>query len=175
MKELFVAYFHELIDGIPLYVYEALLSIFCLTGVLIFTFYGIRGGWKKVLGVLLFEYLILFFCTTVIFRITQPERGFELSPFWSYTAISNGVDTMIPETVMNIVVFIPVGLIIGIVFRGANWRKVIMAGVGMSLSIELMQLVFKKGCCETDDVIHNTLGCMFGYGIYAIIRYLTNR
>ena len=175
MKDLFVAYFHELIDGIPLYVYEALLFVFCLTGVLVFTFNGISKGWKRVVKVLLFEYLILFFCSTVLFRIPKSVRGYELTPFWSYTAISNGVERMIPETVMNVVVFIPVGLMMGLAFIGANWRKIVMAGVGMSLSIELMQLLFRKGCCETDDVIHNTIGCVIGYGIYIMARYLKNR
>lgn len=175
MKDLFVAYFHGLIDGIPLYVYEALLFVFCLTGVFVFTFNGITKGWKRVVKVLLLEYLILFFCSTVIFRIPKQERGFELTPFWSYSAISNGVETMIPETVMNVVVFIPVGLMVGLAFIGANWRKIIIAGIGMSLLIELLQLLFKKGCCETDDVIHNTIGCVIGYGIYSIARYLINR
>ena len=28
----------------------------------------------------------------------------------------------------------------------------------------------KCGFAETDDVIHNTLGCLLGYGLYSIIK-----
>lgn len=27
-----------------------------------------------------------------------------------------------------------------------------------------------KGFSELDDVMHNTLGCMIGYGIYSLVR-----
>lgn len=174
MKDLFVQYFHELIDGIPLYVYETLLSVFCLAGVILLMFYGVKKGWRKVVMTLLLEYSFLLYCSTVIFRKAKVERGFELRPLWSYEAIQNGVNTMIPETVMNVVVFIPVGLMMGLVFKGAYWCKVLLAGVGVSFSIELMQFLFKKGCCETDDVIHNTLGCAIGYGIFNLVLFIVN-
>ena len=169
MRNLFIQYFHELTDDIPMYVYEALLSVFCLSGVILLTFYGVKKGWRKFVLTLLLEYSFLLYCSTVIFRKAKVERGFELRPLWSYEAIQNGVNTMIPETVMNVVVFIPIGLMIGLVFKGADWWKVLVAGTGMSVSIEMMQLLFKKGCCETDDVIHNTVGCAFGYGLYRLL------
>lgn len=40
----------------------------------------------------------------------------------------------------------------------------------MSLIIELLQLVMLKGCAEMDDIIHNTIGCMIGYGILYLLR-----
>lgn len=175
MKYLFVVYFHKLIDDIPLYVYETLLSVFCLVSVFIISFDGIKRGWKMVIKILLFEYSFLLYCSTVIFRDSKLERGPELMPFWSYAAIQNGVDTIIPEVVMNVVALIPIGLMMGVVFKRANWRKVLVAGAVISVSIELMQLIFRKGCCETDDVIHNTIGCVMGYGVYSIVRYIQNK
>ena len=175
MSDLFTVYFHELTDGIPMYVYEALLSLFCLAGVLILTFYGVKKGWRKLILTLLMEYSFLLYCSTVIFRQAKIERGIELQPFWSYEAILDGVDTMIPETVMNVVVFIPIGLMMGLVFKGANWWKILMAGAGMSVSIELLQLLFKKGCCETDDVIHNTMGCAMGFGLYRLAGFIATK
>jgi len=29
----------------------------------------------------------------------------------------------------------------------------------------------KRGFCEVDDVMHNSLGCLIGYGIYKLVRY----
>lgn len=46
-----------------------------------------------------------------------------------------------------------------------------MTGVCLSVSIEVQQFVYKKGFSELDDVMHNTLGGMIGYGMYTFMRY----
>lgn len=51
------------------------------------------------------------------------------------------------------------------------WLFVLMTGLVISVLIEAMQYFFHKGFAETDDVMHNTLGCMIGYGMYALTRY----
>lgn len=38
--------------------------------------------------------------------------------------------------------------------------------------IEMLQFVFKKGYAEFDDVFHNALGCLIGYGVYVGIARL---
>ena len=38
-------------------------------------------------------------------------------------------------------------------------------GFIFSSVIELSQLALKRGLCEFDDVFHNTLGCVIGYGV----------
>ena len=40
-----------------------------------------------------------------------------------------------------------------------------MVGFIFSSVIELSQLLLKRGLCEFDDVFHNTLGCVIGYGV----------
>ena len=49
-----------------------------------------------------------------------------------------------------------------------TFKRVLFLGGGLSVFIELLQLIFKKGFCETDDVIHNVLGCLIGYYIYRL-------
>lgn len=71
---------------------------------------------------------------------------------------------------MNVVIFIPKGLLLGCVFRNLSWWKVFLIGLGISFLIEALQLYMKCGFAETDDVIHNTLGCLLGYGLYSIIK-----
>lgn len=170
MKDLFVNYFHELTDCVPVPVYEALLSVFLIAVVLIIAFAGIKKGWKKIAKLLLYEYLFLLSCSTVIFRNSNGVRGYELAPLWSYRTIAEGTATMIPEVVMNVVVFVPIGLLMGLIYNEEKWWRVIMAGVGVSFTIELLQLLSKNGCCETDDIIHNTVGCVIGYGAYCVAR-----
>lgn len=43
------------------------------------------------------------------------------------------------------------------------WLITLAVGMGISLSIEAMQYIFHRGFAETDDVMHNTLGCVLGY------------
>ncbi len=43
-------------------------------------------------------------------------------------------------------------------------------GMCISASIEVLQFFFHRGFAETDDVMHNTLGCAIGFLIVAIIK-----
>ena len=75
---------------------------------------------------------------------------------------------MVLEIGLNILVFMSVGLLLGMSVRRFTWWKVLLTGACISVSIEVMQLIFKKGLSEFDDVFNNTLGCMAGYGIYCL-------
>ena len=71
----------------------------------------------------------------------------------------------------NITMFIPLGIVWPSVFRELNTPvKVIAAGMGYSLLIEAMQLVFYTRVTDIDDLILNTLGYVIGYGIYLLVR-----
>ena len=45
----------------------------------------------------------------------------------------------------------------------------------MPLMIEILQFCFIKGFLEVDDVMHNTVGCLLGYGIMTILRIFNTR
>jgi glycopeptide antibiotics resistance protein len=76
---------------------------------------------------------------------------------------------------MNVMVFIPVGLLLGIAFKQVTWWKALLIGSSISISIESLQFWFMKGFSEVDDVMHNTVGCIMGYIIYSIlVRIFTN-
>lgn len=44
-----------------------------------------------------------------------------------------------------------------------GFLKVLLTGFLLSILIELLQLASGRGLCETNDVVHNTIGCMLGY------------
>jgi glycopeptide antibiotics resistance protein len=46
------------------------------------------------------------------------------------------------------------------------FRRVILLGFFTSLTIEILQLVAKRGLFEFDDIFHNTLGVAIGYWIW---------
>ena len=68
---------------------------------------------------------------------------------------------------MNVVVFVPVGLLLGIAIKDIRWWHALLTGVCLSVSIEILQFVFLKGFSELDDVMHNTLGGLLGFLIYS--------
>lgn len=51
---------------------------------------------------------------------------------------------------------------------------VLITAVIASVSIELLQLVFRIGLFETDDVINNVFGAMIGLGIYVVVKKVKN-
>ena len=130
---------------------------------------------------LLVEYYFLVLCSTVICRASRGEWHIEIMPFWNYPDIWNRVDYPgdLIEVLLNIALFVPIGLLLGGI--GFKTKKILLLGICLSGIIEVSQFAFCKGLCETDDVMHNTLGCVIGYfgfislfkarRIFEIIKY----
>ena len=78
---------------------------------------------------------------------------------------------MLINVIGNTAMFIPIGIIWPIVFRKLDThKKVIAAGVGFSLCIEILQLPFYDRVTDIDDLILNSLGFLIGYGIYLLVK-----
>ena len=118
------------------------------------------------MSLLLAEYMFLIYCSTVIFRAVRGVREYDYTPFWSYNR-----PELLMENIMNVVAFVPIGFLLGCAFRIMNWKLVLVIGCILSVGIELFQFLLKRGFTEFDDVMHNTLGCMIGYGLFSLIRY----
>lgn len=74
---------------------------------------------------------------------------------------------MFVNVVGNIVMFIPLGMVWPSVYKELDkpW-KVILAGFGITLSIEILQLPFYGRISDIDDLILNLLGFVIGYWMY---------
>lgn len=69
----------------------------------------------------------------------------------------------------NTAMFVPLGIVWPVVFRKLDTHgKVIAAGVGASLCIEIIQLPFYDRVTDIDDLILNSLGFLLGYGLYLL-------
>ena len=182
MSEEFKHYVISLYQDIPQEVYEGLLSVFCLGLVVFIAWKGFRTGLRYSAVLLLVEYIFLLFCSTVFFRTPGDTRQYDFHPFWSYSR-----PDLFVENLMNVIVFIPIGMILGSLLRGKGslsrngswlmvkdsstseatksmtWLKVAIIGCGISVTIEALQFFLHRGFSEVDDVMHNTLGCILGY------------
>ena len=171
MREQFKQYVILLYQDIPLEVYEGLLSVFCIGLVVFIAWKGFKTGLRYSVALLLIEYIFLIFCSTVFFRTTSELRKYDIHPFWSYKAIQDGREDLLAENIMNVVVFIPVGLMLGSLLRvKGSWLIALLIGCSISVTIEALQFFFMRGFSELDDVMHNALGCAIGFLIVAIIK-----
>lgn len=170
MENKFSEYCLGLFNNIPYYVYLLLVIILCAGIVLIIRLMGTNNGWKYALTLLLSEYCFFLLCSTVIFRSVLKESSCHFMPFWSYYPSYSEQFTIMPEHIMNIVVFIPVGILCCILWGKMSLLKAFMFGCLFSCLIEMSQYVFKRGVCEIDDVINNTIGCLLGASIVCVLR-----
>ena len=85
---------------------------------------------------------------------------------------------------MNVIVFIPVGMILGSLLRvkgsstseatkSMTWLFTLLIGCGISVTIESLQFFLMRGFSEVDDVMHNTVGCIVGFMIVNGFRHIT--
>ena len=102
-------------------------------------------GKKKVLVVL---YILIILWITLFSREPMTTRIFR-GLFWE---IEMGYWNNI---IQNILLFIPLGFLIG-------GKRGIVAGVLLSIGIELTQHIAVLGYCELDDALNNTIGAAIG-------------
>lgn len=179
MKNRLWEYIVTQFDVVPQMVYEVLLSIFLIGSIVLLALYGMTAA-RHISRLFFGEYLFFIYGLTVIFRKTRPKVSHFLTPLWSYKRLFQGGNPLLlDEIIMNVVLFIPVGVLLGSQFtkdtKKRHWLVVFLVGMGLSLGIEVLQLVFKKGSFEIDDIIHNTLGCMIGFLLWQGIAKLTER
>lgn len=146
----------------------ALLLMF-VTGIV--CFYRKRDVSLSIAWALLCGYVFLVFASTVISRTADADFRFEWRPFWSYFAVREGKEYLISLNIANILMLIPVGFLVSHI-KDIDCKKAALVGVLISSTIEVSQLVLKRGLFEFDDIIHNTLGCVIGYLLYRVFQCL---
>ena len=78
---------------------------------------------------------------------------------------------LLVNVIGNVAMFIPSGIVLPIIYKRLDtFGKVLLAGGGISLCIEIIQLPFYVRATDIDDLLLNTAGVIIGYGIYAWIR-----
>ena len=107
-------------------------------------------------------YAFLILAETVLIR--KPFIGehikFELFWSWRVWAVQRG------QIIANVIMFVPVGVLSGRIWR---WKGLWVAA-GLSIGIEILQLITVRGLCEFDDVIHNMIGAALGIVVLMVLR-----
>jgi glycopeptide antibiotics resistance protein len=111
---------------------------------------------------------ILIFKLGVHFSYMGNGRSMNLIPFGE-SVIRNG-EIDFGEIIMNVVIFVPLGIYTGILFRSWITGKKLFLFFLISLITEGFQYVFKVGAFDITDIINNTLGGIIGLMIYTGIE-----
>lgn len=100
------------------------------------------------------------------------ERSLNLIPY-SNTARTPGGGIDFNELILNALVFIPVGIYSGMLFR--NWRawKHIAFFFSFTLCCEALQYILGVGAADMTDVINNTFGGIAGLLAWKFLEKLT--
>ena len=114
---------------------------------------------------ILATYLFANLYLTILSRPTKIYHHMELTPFWSYAAAIDDPKFR-EEVLLNIILYIPFGYLVHYAFPKLKWWTVVCMGFLLSAFTETVQLFFKLGLCEVDDLISNTLGTLVGVGLY---------
>lgn len=117
---------------------------------------------------------ILWYYPDITFK---PDYYFlNLRPFiWVNEVYDMGVRRMMSQLLLNIGMFVPLGLLLPIVFKvmGKFW-KTAAAALGTTFIIETLQY-FMGRSADIDDVIMNFVGGVIGYLVFILFRRLWGR
>ena len=61
------------------------------------------------------------------------------------------------------------------VYRKQLGLMAVLAGFGLSVTVEVIQLITKVGCFDVDDMILNTAGAALGYLLFFICDHLRRK
>ena len=128
---------------------------------------------NKLTQVLLIIYLIalvwiLLFKLGVHFSYMGNRRSINLIPFSELLILNGKLD--LAEMIMNVVIFVPLGIFAGILFKRWIIGKKLFLFFIISLIIEGLQFIFGIGAFDITDIINNTLGGIIGLMIYTGIE-----
>jgi glycopeptide antibiotics resistance protein len=122
--------------------------------------------------VALFVVYLVVLVWTVLWKLEVPWTGgdtmVKLVPF----VAAGGAGASAPvEVVANLVLFVPLGIYLGLLAPRWPWWAAAGTIAGASVALEVTQYVLAVGRSDTTDVIVNTVGGLVGLGLLALARH----
>ena len=112
--------------------------------------------------VLLITYIFLVFSSTVFSRPILGYYNYQLIPFASFVAWYKGHTYAPLADIYNFIMFLPIGFALNVIMKHRKYSMIGILCFGLSLIIEILQLVLQRGLFEMDDIILNVLGAVTG-------------
>lgn len=124
---------------------------------------------KKILLIIFVLYISAVFSAVGVPAINSLKFKFEINLIPFIDILNSPVD-YIKNTILNIILFIPLGFLLPIVWKEyRSLKSTILMGAGLSIGIEILQ-IFTFRFTDIDDLITNTIGTVLGWCIAKIIN-----
>ena len=116
-------------------------------------------------GILLILYMGFIIYTTLLCREPGDYRQYNFQLFWSYQRFFDDIEPQGRQILLNILFFVPFGVLVPFCVDG-NWKRKLVFTVAsaclLSGTVEFLQLLYRLGFAEFDDVFDNTIGAAIG-------------
>ena len=99
-------------------------------------------------------------------------RSVNLIPFSEFFLSNVKIDRA--ELILNVVIFVPLGIYSGVLFKNWVWGHKLFFFFLTSLMFEGLQFIFRIGAFDITDIITNILGGIIGLLIFETIEKLFN-
>lgn len=124
---------------------------------------------RKFIIIIFILYLIGVYLVVGIPNINNITFDFSINIIPILDIVNSPINYM-RNTILNIILFIPLGFMSPIIWKNyRSIKKVVLLGLGMSLIIEVLQ-IFTYRLTDIDDLITNTLGALIGYLLSVFIN-----
>lgn len=144
---------------------------------------GTASGVKTVLAALFVCYLTGLLCLTLLeypmgqvyyFLFYHMPSGRNYNWFaWEFNLIPDFFRHFGEESLGNIVLYLPFGILYPLFRERSGWKHTLAAGIGTSVAIELLQPFFGRSF-DINDIILNGIGVVLStavfYGVRAVIQ-----
>ena len=135
---------------------------------------------QKIINVIFWGIFILYLILMlgiVFMRVGMNSNSINFIPFKSIAEGINVYDgiryRLIDDQVWgNVVIFVPAGIYLMVLNKKSSILKALLTIFFISLSIEIIQYVFRIGASDIDDIILNCLGGGIGILIYLLLEKL---
>ncbi|RXR22683.1 VanZ family protein [Oerskovia turbata] len=102
------------------------------------------------------------------------DKPVSSAPWASHLAVVPFADYEVADAVMNVLVFVPVGVLVPLLVPRASWRRAVAAAAVLSLTIEATQLVTAHllgggHIADVNDLIFNITGGAVGFAVFSAL------
>ena len=99
----------------------------------------------------------------------------EIMRFYTYRELV-GFKAFLLNLFGNVLAFLPFGMMVPIVSRkNRKFFRVLMLTFILSRFVECIQLIFRVGSFDVDDLILNTTGGVFGYFVFCLMNWVRRK
>ena len=140
-----------------------LLLVWSVIGGMFYKYMRIIGAVMSVIAIGAILYI-------TVFSRGESGAGADFIPFSSFERAKIQPE-MYRSMLMNVFLFVPLGLSLPFVFSGGTGKRIlltILVGLFLSVTVEAIQYYARLGMAETDDIICNTVGTAIGSCAYLL-------